>query len=99
MHAAAPAITVALILAAVGIYGVVAFVVSRSRREIVIRMALGARANTVVTLILRGALVLTATGLLLGLAGAFATSRVLRDQLFDVGTTDPLGMTCWVCST
>ncbi|HET7621995.1 MAG TPA: ABC transporter permease [Gemmatimonadaceae bacterium] len=85
--------TVALILAAVGIYGVVAFVVSRSRREIAIRMALGARANVVVTLILRGALVLTATGLLLGLAGAFATSRVLRDQLFDVGTTDPLTFT------
>jgi predicted permease len=82
--------TVALVLAAIGIYGVVAFVVSRSRREIAIRMALGARASTVVTLILRGALLLTAAGLLLGIAGAFATSRVLQDQLFEVSATDPL---------
>jgi predicted permease len=82
--------TVALILAAIGIYGVVAFVVNRSRREIAIRMALGARAGTVVTLILRGGLLLTAAGLALGIAGAFATSRVLRDQLFEVSTTDPL---------
>jgi putative ABC transport system permease protein len=85
--------TVALVLAAVGIYGVVAFVVGRSRREIGIRMAVGARADTVVTLIHRGALLLTSAGLLLGLAGTFATSRLLRDQLFDVSTTDPLTFT------
>jgi predicted permease len=82
--------TVALILAAIGIYGVVAFVVGRSRREIAIRMALGARAALVVQLILRGGLLLTLAGLVLGIAGAFATSRVLRDQLFDVSTTDPM---------
>lgn len=82
--------TVALILAAIGIYGVVAFVVSRSRREIAIRMALGARAGAVVTLILRGGFLLTLGGLALGIAGAFVTSRVLRDQLFEVSTTDPL---------
>jgi ABC-type transport system, involved in lipoprotein release, permease component len=82
--------TVALILAAIGIYGVVAFVVGRSRREIAIRMALGARAASVVQLILRGSLLLTLAGLVLGSAGAFATSRVLRDQLFDVSTTDPI---------
>ena len=82
--------TVALILAAIGIYGVVAFVVGRSRREIAIRMALGARAASVVQLILRGSLLLTLAGLVLGIAGAFATSRVLRDQLFDVSTTDPI---------
>jgi predicted permease len=82
--------TVALILAAIGIYGVVAFVVGRSRREIAIRMALGARAASVVQLILRGGLLLTVAGLVLGIAGAFAASRVLRDQLFDVSATDPL---------
>ncbi|HET7552132.1 MAG TPA: ABC transporter permease [Gemmatimonadaceae bacterium] len=81
---------VALILAAIGIYGVVAFVVGRSRREIAIRMALGARATSVVRLILRGGLLLTTAGVLLGVAGAFATSRVLRDQLFEVSATDPI---------
>ena len=85
--------TVALILAAIGIYGVVAFVVGRSRREIAIRMALGARATSVVRLILRGGLLLTIAGVALGLAGAFAASRVLRDQLFDVTATDPLTFT------
>lgn len=81
---------VALILAAIGVYGVVAFVVSRSRREIAIRMALGARAGAVVTLILRGGLLLTIAGVGLGLIGAVGASRVLSDQLFDVSTTDPL---------
>lgn len=81
---------VALILAAIGIYGVVAFVVGRSRREIAIRMALGARATSVVQLILRGGLLLTIAGVAIGVVGAAAALRVLRDQLFDVTPTDPL---------
>jgi predicted permease len=81
---------VALLLAAVGIYGVVAFVVGRSRREIAIRMALGARAGSVVHLILRGGFLLAIAGVAIGVASGTLVSRVLRDQLFGVASTDPL---------
>jgi ABC-type antimicrobial peptide transport system permease subunit len=80
----------ALLLAAVGIYGVVAFVVGLSRREIAIRMALGARAEGVRSLIVRNGLTLVATGVGLGLLGALALTRVLASQLVGVGATDPL---------
>jgi ABC-type antimicrobial peptide transport system permease subunit len=81
---------VALLLAAVGIYGVVAFVVGRSRREIAIRMALGARAESVLRLILRGGLALAAAGVVLGVAGGVVMGRALASQLFGVSPTDPL---------
>jgi putative ABC transport system permease protein len=79
----------ALLLAAVGIHGVLTYSVSQRRREIGIRMALGARGTDVVGVIMREALSLTAVGLALGLGGAVALTRVLRGQLFGIAPTDP----------
>ncbi len=80
--------SVALALAAVGIYGVIAYAVAQRTREIGIRLALGARPRGVLTLVLGGGLVLTAGGVLLGLAGAFAVTRFLDGFLFGVASTD-----------
>jgi predicted permease len=81
---------VAVLLAAIGIYGVVAFVVSLSRREIAIRIALGATGQSVSALIVRNGLALVAAGLVLGLLAAAAGTRFLSSQLFGVSPTDPL---------
>jgi ABC-type antimicrobial peptide transport system permease subunit len=80
---------VAAMLAALGLYGVMSYVVSRRTAEIGIRMALGASARSVRMLVVRRALALTATGLALGLAGALAATRVLGAFLVDVSPTDP----------
>jgi putative ABC transport system permease protein len=81
--------TVALLLAAVGIHGVLSYGVSQRRKEIGIRMALGARASDMIGLIVREGLRLAAVGLALGLAGAFGLTRFLTTQLFGVTPTDP----------
>jgi predicted permease len=83
---------VALALGAVGIYGVVAYVVSLRTREIAVRMALGARPADVSRMISRQAAVLVALGIGVGLAGAVALTRVLRALLFGVDPVDPLSM-------
>jgi putative ABC transport system permease protein len=80
----------ALILASVGVYGVVSYVVSRRRREVGIRMALGAEARDVEHLILRQTMGPVAFGVLLGLAAAAVASRVLQSVLFGVSPFDPL---------
>jgi predicted permease len=80
---------IALGLAALGLYGVLAHAVALRRHEIGIRMALGAQRKDVLRLILRNGMGLTLVGVVLGLAGAFALTRVLRNQLYQVGTTDP----------
>jgi putative ABC transport system permease protein len=80
----------ALLLAAVGIYGVMSYGVTQRREEIGIRMALGARSGQVLGLIAGQGIRLVALGLGLGLAGALAATRLLRGQLFEIGTTDPL---------
>lgn len=80
---------VALLLALVGIYGVVSHVVSRQRSEIGLRMALGAGAGAVRGMVLRKGAVLSALGAGLGLLGAAALSRILESVLFRVGGTDP----------
>jgi predicted permease len=79
----------ALLLAAVGIYGVVAHGVARRGHEIGIRVALGASRPDVLWLILRGTIARLAVGLSLGAAGAFAASRLLASQLFGVSHLDP----------
>jgi predicted permease len=79
----------ALLLAAVGLYGVMAYTVSRRTREVGIRMALGARRADVLKLVLREALTLLACGVVLGLAGAWAASRLLAGFLYGVSTNDP----------
>ncbi|HWC96061.1 MAG TPA: ABC transporter permease [Candidatus Sulfopaludibacter sp.] len=78
----------ALALAAVGIYGVMAYLVSQGTREIGIRVALGATPRTIQTLILRQSAALAAAGLIGGLAGAFTLTRLMRSLLFGVEATD-----------
>jgi putative ABC transport system permease protein len=79
---------VALLLAAVGIYGVMAFAVSQRIQEIGIRMALGARALDVLKLILRNGMFLAVLGTAIGLGGAFALTRFMSSLLFGVSPTD-----------
>ncbi len=79
----------AAILAAIGIYGVMAYAVSQRTREIGIRMALGATSTSVTSLIARQALLLIAVGMVLGLAGSYALTRYLQRLLWNVSPTDP----------
>jgi putative ABC transport system permease protein len=81
--------SVALLLAVVGIHGVLSYGVSQRRRELGIRIALGARAADVVATVVREGIGLTVAGLILGLAGAFAVTRLLASQLFGVAPADP----------
>jgi predicted permease len=80
--------TVALLLAAVGIYGVMAFAVAQRTHEIGLRMALGASQDHVLGLILKEGIVLAAIGLLIGLVGACFVGRAMRGLLYGVGTID-----------
>jgi putative ABC transport system permease protein len=79
---------VALLLAAVGIYGVMAFTVAQREHEIGLRMALGASRGNVVGLVLKEALVLALIGLGLGLVGAFFVGRAMHSTLYGVGALD-----------
>jgi predicted permease len=87
---------VAALLAALGLYGVLAYTVAEQRREIGIRMALGARQGDVLSHVLRNSLSMLIVGLATGLAGAFALTRVLKSLLFNVSALDPvaLGVAC-----
>jgi predicted permease len=80
----------ALMLATVGLYGVLASVVGQRRHEIGVRMALGAAPASVATLIVRQALVVTASGIAVGVVGAVVVGRMVRSQLFGVTATDPV---------
>lgn len=82
--------SLALALAAVGIYGVLSYVVSQRRQEIGIRMAIGADRGQVLGMILRNGLALAFTGLIAGLAAAAALSRFISSLLHDVSPMDPM---------
>jgi len=80
----------ALILAAVGIYGVMAYTVARRTREIGVHIALGAAAKDVMGMILRQGSILTGIGLAVGILGAFGLTRLMSTMLYGVSTVDPL---------
>ena len=81
---------VALLLASIGLYGVLAFAVTQRRREIGIRLALGAQRADVLRLILQHGLTLVVVGMVVGLAGALALARFLGSLLFEIKPNDPL---------
>ena len=80
---------VALFLAAMGLYGVLAYQVAQRRREIGIRMALGSEPSGIFTLVLREGVALVAVGLIGGLAGAFLIRRAMESQLYEMSAMDP----------
>ncbi len=80
----------ALIFAAVGIYGVISYSVSRRKHEMGVRMALGASSSDVLRLVMGEGLVLTGGGLLLGIVAAFAGARYLRTLVYGISVSDPL---------
>jgi putative ABC transport system permease protein len=82
--------SIALVLATIGVYGVMAFMVSGRSREIGIRLALGARPGDVLRMILRDGARLTAAGVVIGLFAALALTRVMQTLLFEITPTDPV---------
>jgi putative ABC transport system permease protein len=82
--------SVALLLGAVGIYGVIAYITARRTREIGIRMALGAQAADIGRLVLGQGMAVAGTGIVIGLAGALVITRLMGALLYDTSPTDPL---------
>ena len=84
---------IALILAAVGIYGVVSYSVARRKREMGIRLALGADAGSVRSMVVKASMQMVLGGLVFGVAAAYALTRVMGGLLYGVSPTDPTTIT------
>jgi ABC-type antimicrobial peptide transport system permease subunit len=84
----------ALLLASIGLYGVIAYSVARRRNEIGIRMALGAGPGSVLRMVLGESLVVVALGLAVGIPAALACGRLVSSQLYGVDATDPFTIAC-----
>jgi ABC-type antimicrobial peptide transport system permease subunit len=82
--------SVALVLATIGIYGVMAYLVNQGTRELGIRIALGASQRNILSLVVRQGMVLAFAGVAIGLAAAFLLTRLIRSLLFGVEATDPI---------
>jgi len=82
--------SLALLLAAVGTYGILSYIVTERRREIGIRMALGADRRSVMRMVLRQGLTLTGIGLVVGIVASFVVNRALGSMLFAIKPNDPL---------
>jgi putative ABC transport system permease protein len=82
--------SLALAMAAIGLYGVMAFAVTQRQQEIGIRMAIGAQGEDILRMILRGGLRLVAVGIAVGLIGSLALTRLLQSQLFGISAYDPV---------
>jgi ABC-type antimicrobial peptide transport system permease subunit len=80
----------ALVLASIGLYGVLSYAVTQRSREIGLRMALGATGSSVVRMVVRHGLLLTGIGIAIGLAGSWAATRSLKNLLYGVSATDPV---------
>jgi putative ABC transport system permease protein len=84
--------TIGLVLAGIGIYGVISYSVAQRTREIGIRSALGASDRSLLRLMLDRALILTSIGLVIGFVGAIGLSKVMASAVFGVGPRDPVTM-------
>src|SRR5262249_53230018 len=82
----------ALLLAAIGLYGVMSYAIVRRTGEIGVRMALGAQRETVIRMVLRDAMRVVLLGVIIGVPLALASTRLLRSQLQNVGPTDPVAL-------
>jgi putative ABC transport system permease protein len=92
----------AVILTAIGLFGVIAYVVSQRTHEIGVRMALGARQTDVLKMVMRQGLFVTSIGLIIGMAAAIAAARLLAPLLYGIGANDPatlIGVALGVATT
>jgi putative ABC transport system permease protein len=86
--------TLALFLAVLGIYGVLAYLVAQRRKEIGIRVALGSTHSGIVKLVLREGLTLVATGFVLGIVGSIPLHSIVQNEIYEVGAFDPFVLGC-----